>query len=416
MAESKGEERKRKRPREDKDTNVRELKFNLSNCPDWVHTQNDEELFQIFKLGVAVKESITMNITGGKKYFDHVVSQVQLTQSALERKFDQVLEPIKSCKDTLMELALKPASKGAVGELVVLSVLQEGLPQHTVEDVARKKGEYGDIHVTSTVSEQKYLVEVKTHKRTVAAAEIRKFEEDLRENKHFKVGILLSLDSGIAMRAKHRKFEVTYEDEQYFIYVSNARKEENLIVWSVLLADELAALDEGLTDGQTQELLKLQKKFQANMEKTKACRSRFNSLKKIVEDLEETLMPLLHVIDGAKTDLNKALHQRVKKGPEKTAGPKKEASIPPSHKIDKYFAKKAASIPPKAASIPPSRKMRLRFPRHVTVSDEKNSVSDEESSASDEEFTVSDVEILVSDEESTVSDEFEEISTTDEDD
>ena len=411
MAESKGEERKRKRPREDKDTtDVRELKFNLSNCPDWVHTQNDEELFQIFKLGVAVKESITMNITGGKKYFDHVVSQVQVTQSALERKFDQVLEPIKSCKDTLMELALKPASKGAVGELVVLSVLQEGLPQHTVEDVARKKGEYGDIHVTSTVSEQKYLVEVKTHKRTLAAAEIRKFEEDLRENKHFKVGILLSLDSGIAMRAKHRKFEITYEDEQYFIYVPNARKEENLIVWSVLLADELAALDEGLTDSQTQELLKLQKKFQANMEKTKTCRSRFNSLKKIVEDLEETLMPLLHVIDGAKTDLNKALHQRGK------PSPKKAAFIPPSHKIDKYFAKKAASIPPKAASIPPSRKRRLRSHRHVTVSDEKNSVSDEESSASDEEFTVSDVEILVSDEESTVSDEFEEISSTDEDD
>jgi hypothetical protein len=334
MSERKGEEPKRKRPREDKvkDENVRTLKFDLSKCPDWIRMQNDEELFQIFKIGVAVKESITMNITGGKKYFDDVVGQVQYTQNALERKIDDILVPLRKYESRLTQLALTPASKGAVGEFVVLSVLQEGLPQHTIEDVARKKDECGDIHVTSTVSGLKHLLEVKTYKNTVPAPEIQKFENDLRANKHLiKVGILLSLNSGIAMRAKHGKFEITYEDEQYFIYVPNARKEENLIVWSVLLADELAALDEGLTDSQTQELLKLQKKFQANMEKTKTCRSRFNSLKKIVEDLEETLMPLLHVIDGAKTDLNKALHQRGK------PSPKKAASFPPSRKIDEYL-------------------------------------------------------------------------------
>ena len=232
--------RKRKRPCVDivKDSNVRELKFDLSECPDWVGTQNDEELFQIFKIGVAVKESITMNITGGKKHFDEVVRQVQRTQIVLEDKIKEVIEPLRSCEDQLMQLACKPASKGAVGELVVRSVLEEGLPHHTVEDVSTRKGKYGDIHVTSEVSGQKHLLEVKTHRQSVSASEIQKFEEDLRENKHFKVGILLSLDSGIAMRAMHGKFEITCEDEQYFIYVPNARKEENLIVWSVLLADE----------------------------------------------------------------------------------------------------------------------------------------------------------------------------------
>ncbi len=324
---------KRKRPCVDivKDSNVRELKFDLSECPDWVGTQSDEELFQIFKIGVAVKESITMNITGGKKHFDEVVRQVQHTQIALEDKIKEVIEPLKSCEDQLMQLACKPASKGAVGELVVRSVLEEGLPHHTVEDVSTIKGKYGDIHVTSEVSGQKHLLEVKTHRQFVSASEIQKFEEDLRENKHFKVGILLSLDSGIAMRARHGKFEITCEDEQYFIYVPNARKEENLIVWSVLLADELAALDRGLTESQTQELLKLQQKFQKNMEKTKACRLRFNSLKQIVDDLEENLMPLLDIIDGAKSDLNKALHQRGK------LSGKKPISAPQSRKIDEFF-------------------------------------------------------------------------------
>ncbi|CAB4026498.1 Hypothetical predicted protein [Paramuricea clavata] len=335
MAESEVGKPKRKKLRKDEaeTSEVRTFKLNLSECPEWVGTLNDKELFQIFKIGVAVKESITMNITGGQDLFDDVLDQVQVTESKLERKIDEVLVPLRNYESRLTQLALTPASKGAVGEFVVLSVLEDGLPQHTVEDVAKKKDECGDIHVTSTVSGLTHLLEVKTHKNTVSAPEIQKFEEDLRANKHFiKVGILLSLKSSIAMRAKYGKFEITYEDGQYFIYVPNARKEENLIVWSVLLADELAALDEELTDSQTQELLKLQKKFQANMEKTKACRSRFNSLKKIVDDLEKILMPLLHVIDGAKTDLNKALHQRGK------PSPKKAASFPgSSQKTNEYL-------------------------------------------------------------------------------
>ena len=289
---------------------VRTLKFDLSNCPEWVRTQSDEELFQIFKIGVAVKESITMKITKGEQYFDKVVRQVKDTEMALEGKINKLLEPLHDCKDQLMQLACKPASKGAVGELVVRSVLEEGLPHHSVEDVSTTKGKYGDIHVTSTVSGQTHLLEIKTHKRTVSASDIEKFEDDLRQTKHCSVGILLSLDSGIAMRAKYGKFEIAYADKQYFIYVPNARREENLIVWSVLLADELAALEQGLTESQTQELLKLQQRFQQNMEKTKACRAKFSSLKEIVNELEANLMPLLHVIDGAKSELNKALHQR----------------------------------------------------------------------------------------------------------
>ena len=336
---------------------IRTLKFDLSKCPEWLRTQSDEELFKIFKIGVAVKESITMKITRGEQYFADVVRQVKDTEMALEEKISKVFEPLKDCKDQLMQLASKPASKGAVGELVVRSVLEEGLPNHSVEDVSTKKGKYGDIHVTSNVSGQTHLLEVKTHKRAISASEIEKFEEDLRQTKHCSVGILLSLDSGIAMRAKHGKFEIAYDDKQYYIYVPNARKEENLIVWSVLLADELAALEQGLTESQTKELLKLQQRFQQNMEKTKACRAKFNSLKEIVNELEANLMPLLHVIDGAKSELNKALHHRaptVKRQKKAASTSQQELNIEdffPSVKIisnTKRFEKTRPQLPPQS--------------------------------------------------------------------
>lgn len=317
MAESKVQEREKKRPRISEDEELEDstvtLKLERSKYPEWVGTLDEKELIKIFDIGVAVKESITMNITGGKQYFDEILEQVQDTQEALEYKINEVVMPLTQCRQELQQLAGKPASKGAVGEIVVLSVLEEGLPQHTFEDVSGRGG-CGDIRVTSPVSEQKYLVEVKTRKATVPASEILKFEENLRADKNLRVGILLSLDSGIARRAIHRKFEITYEDEQYFIYVPNARKEENLIVWSVLLADELAALDQGqgLNESQTRELLKLQQKFQANMEKSKRCRSRFISLQNLVTEMQEDLMPLLDIIEKAKNELNKALHQRGK--------------------------------------------------------------------------------------------------------
>lgn len=128
------------------------------------------------------------------------------------------------------------------------------------------------------------------------AQEIEKFEKNLKESNHIKVGKKFS-----SWRAKHRKFEITYDDKQYFIYVPNAHQDENLIVWSVFLANELAALDGELTDGQTQEILKLQRKFHENMDKTPWFYKlmsiyKLRSLKEVVDNLEANLVTFLDVI------------------------------------------------------------------------------------------------------------------------
>ena len=67
---------KKRRTDQVKDPNVRMLKLDLSKCPDWVRTQSNEELLNVFKIGVAVKESITMQVTGGRQNFDQVLTQV----------------------------------------------------------------------------------------------------------------------------------------------------------------------------------------------------------------------------------------------------------------------------------------------------------------------------------------------------
>ena len=340
LSSSEDEGPAQKRRRTDTEANIRTLRINLSELPEWIRTQTDNQLFQIFKIGVAINESITMRITSGEQSFQKVRDQVLNTQTALERKLDNLFEPLRQYQDTLTQMTIKPSSKGTTGENIVFSVLEKGLPHHSVKDVStRKSGRCGDIHVTSEVTRQTHLVEVKKHKSPVPANEIEKFEDILRENKHHhKVGVLISLDSGISMRAKQGKFEIVYEDEQYFVYLPNARMNQDLIVWSVLLADELAALDRGLTDTQTDELLKLQRKFQAHMEKTKVCRSKLNSLKEIVDDLEKSLDPLLKVIDGAKKDLNKALHQRGK------PTSKRNVSATQSQKITKFFQRRKATF------------------------------------------------------------------------
>ena len=240
--------------------------------------------------------------------------QVKDSENAIQKTIGRVLDPaLKRFEERLNQLATlheKTAIKGAIGERKVIAILRNHLPGYTFEDVSSIQG-MGDIHVTSPPSGQKYLIEVKNYQNPIPAQEIRKFEANVRQNSHIKVGILFSLKSGISRRASHRKFEITCEEEQYFVYVPNALKEENLIVWSVLLADELVCLPHhDLTDTQIQVVRDLFREFQESMERSKTCRADLKALKRTVESLEDNMVPLLGIIDKAKNALNRALHQK----------------------------------------------------------------------------------------------------------
>ena len=234
---------------------------------------------------------------------DEVAKKVPSLQS--------VLQPIRSCEgklDKLVEKYEKPAVKGALGEQEVLTILQERFPTYTI--LHNRDGRKADIQIKSAQSGHQYLVEVKDHKKEIAAPEIEKFKKDVQGNKDFKVGILFSLRSGISVLANQGRFTIKFEDDQYYIYVPNALNEQkNLIVWIVILADQLAVLNQGLTDRQTEELNKLLNEFQQSVDRSTTCKNHLTTLKQTVEALEDAMVPMLKIMKNAKAKLNKALHK-----------------------------------------------------------------------------------------------------------
>ena len=341
---------------------TRIIELDLSLFPDWVGEADDNTLHEVFAIGVKIKDSIAINITENPEYITNIlgeklqpvyqkvgkiskgfeevqkdvstsltkmqsgVSQLQNRLvsdihevarkvpplDALNGKINEILIPIRSCESkltTLVNKYEKPATKGALGEVEVESILRDKFPAYTVYSVS-KQGRKADIQITSAQSHQKYLVEVKDHKKEIHSGEIEKFKKNVRENKDYKVGILLSLRSGISVYAMHGRFTVKFEDDQYYIYVPNALNErEDLIVWIVMLADQLAVLNQGLTNKQTQAVTSLLAEFQESMERSKTCKQHLEALKGSVDALEKNMVPLLKVIENAKRKLNSALNK-----------------------------------------------------------------------------------------------------------
>lgn len=222
-----------------------------------------------------------------------------------------VIESLKRCEtklDAINTTYNKATTKGHLGEIEVVELLRE-LKSHTTEHVASKKGEKGDIHVTSP-NQHKYLIEVKNYEKSVPGTEIEKFENDVKSSPEFRVGILLSLRSGIAQRARKRRFQVAYVNKQYFIYVPNMSRDTALAVWSVSLADELVSMSQGdLDHAKLAAVTALYEEFKVCIDKTNKCQANLNTLKETVKSLSENLSPVLDIVKNAKKKLNAILNK-----------------------------------------------------------------------------------------------------------
>ena len=338
-------------PAQKKSRRMRAVELDLSLFPDWVGKADDNTLLEVFAIGVKVRDSIAIRITENPEYITNIlgeklqpvindvdkISQKFITvqgnfetsltkmetkisdvvqkvppldslNTTMDSKIAVVLEPINRNLTTLAKRYEKPAVKGALGEQEVLTILQDRFPTYTI--LHNRDGRKADIQIKSAQSGHQYLVEVKDHKKEIAAPEIEKFKKDVQGNKDFKVGILFSLRSGINVLANQGRFTIKFEDDQYYIYVPNALNEQqNLIVWIVILADQLAVLNQGLTDRQTEELNKLLNEFQQSVDRSTTCKDHLTTLKQTVEALEDAMVPMLKIMKNAKAKLNKALHK-----------------------------------------------------------------------------------------------------------
>ena len=237
-----------------------------------------------------------------------IKDQMRLEVTDSERR---VQEKLAECNEKLVAISNtldKPKKKGDLAELIVINVLKQQLPNFTFLDTSSVKGK-GDIEAQSP-NGHKIMIEVKDWKVAIAKDEIEKFKKNLANSPYFKVGILLSMTSGIARRSREGRFEIAFNQnqKQYQIYVPNASNEEHLIEWSLVMADQLVQIEGDLSESKTSGLNMIYKKFADNIKHSEKCKSNLEALEICVTNLKENIQPILETVNETKTDIYKLLH------------------------------------------------------------------------------------------------------------
>ena len=244
----------------------------------------------------------------------NIKTQIDSTFKEINSSESRVYGELKTCNDKLDQISknlMKPGVKGVVGEMTVLKILEHRFPSWSVVDVSSTGWKMCDI-VATTPLDDKIMIEVKNQTTSVPSNECNKFEENLTASPHYKVGILLSLKSGISNHSSARDFEVKFlqTKNQYRIYVPNAMQEPdgNRVVWSVLMAEQLAQIRMELTGGQVEGLEEICAQFKKDVGRGKVCEESLRSLEKAMEKLKEDMAPFFETVRKTKESLLKLLH------------------------------------------------------------------------------------------------------------
>ena len=244
----------------------------------------------------------------------NIKTQIDSTVKEINSSESRVCVELKMCKEKLDQISknlMKPGVKGVVGEMTVLKILKHRFPSWSVEDVASTGRKMCDIVATTPLND-KIMIEVKNLTTSVPSNECNKFEENLTAYSSYKVGILLSLKSGISNHSSARDFEVKFlqTKNQYRIYVPNAMQEPdgNRVVWSVLMAEQLAQIRMELTGGQVEGLEEICAQFKKDVERGRVCEESLRSLEKAMEKLKEDMSPFFETVRKTKESLLKLLH------------------------------------------------------------------------------------------------------------
>ena len=286
-------------------TNVKDLKGDVTQH---LTTIKDELSGRVDTVARKVQPLDILNSTMNQSAQD-IKAQLSREIKESERR---VASELTACKQKLESISTsleKPSSKGARAERKVVEVLKEQLPSFSCVDTSSRMGK-GDIEV-QTPNNHSIMIEVKNKKTSVPKNEIESFEENLEKSPQFKVGILLSMASGIARRAREGRFEVAVNPrKQYLIYVPNAyaSNEDHLIVWSVIMAEQLANLEEDLDGPKTHGLTLIYNKFKRNIQHSQQCSLHLETLEISVENLKSSIIPILETVDETKNDIYKLLH------------------------------------------------------------------------------------------------------------
>lgn len=241
-----------------------------------------------------------------------VTECVEKSERKLNETIHRDIKPvIDNCKMQLVEMStsLKRSSHiiGSVGQKLVINLLREQFGNFHVRDIS-KEPRKGDILMESP-RQHKFMIEVKNREsNNVPQSEIDRFKSNLASSPDVRVGVLLSMKSGIANKVSHGKFQIIFNENQYQIYVPNAGEDEAMITWSVLMADELAQSMQGdLGTSQIQKLEELYKEFQETKDHEKTCRDNLDSLERAAKNLRESMNFILNGIDKTRKKMKRLI-------------------------------------------------------------------------------------------------------------
>ena len=261
-----------------------------------------EDLIENVKsIGTKLEEDVK-SVTAKVPSLDTLKVHVNESEKRITHKLDSISATLEN-----------PNKKGARAEKKVLEILNQNLRNcgFTLHKTSSATGK-GDIEAVSPDG-YKIMIEVKDWKSSVTREATESFEKHLAMSPDFKVGILLSMSSRIDRRSKRSSFEVTvnHDQKQFQIYVPNAYvdNEEHLIVWSVIMAGQLAKIQAGeLGEKKTQRLDKIYKEFKDNIQHSKNCRTNLEALENSVKNLRANIVPILDTVDKTKNDIYNLLH------------------------------------------------------------------------------------------------------------
>lgn len=257
-------------------------------------------------------DTVVENVPPLNKVNDCVESSERRLTETIRKDIKPVID---DCKKQLVEVStsLQRSShiKGSVGETLVINFLRQQFSNFHVMDIAKQPRIKGDILMESP-RQHKFMIEVKNRDSgNVPQSEINRFQSDLASSPDVRVGILLSLNSGIANKVPHGKFQIIFNKNQYQIYVANAGEDEAKIAWSVMMADELAQSMQGdLGTTQVEKLEELYKEFQETKDHERTCRDNLNSLERAATNLRESMNFILNSIGKTRKEMKSLIDRR----------------------------------------------------------------------------------------------------------
>jgi hypothetical protein len=122
--------------------------------------------------------------------------------------------------------------KGKAGEVSIEELIKKAYGSAAGFDLISKgrEAQAGDYHMH--MGENVFLWEVKNYTRMVNKDEVEKLHRDMRSNPDAKLGIMVSLHSGIVSHTKAGDIDIDHlEDGRMILYISNLYKREDPVFY-----------------------------------------------------------------------------------------------------------------------------------------------------------------------------------------